>query len=167
MPTIKNTGFITFVLSFLVASCQVAQEKKELSVISLFSDHMVLQQQQEVAFWGEYTPKEEVTVSGSWGKEATAIADDNGNWNLKLPTPEAGGPFTVNIATNDSTVILTDVMAGEVWLASGQSNMEMPVNGWPPFGPIDNSEEEISSANYPGIRMFTVRRSLSLESYRA
>ncbi len=163
MSTIKNPGFIALVLCFLVTSCQVGHEQKELSVNSLFSDHMVLQQQEEVAFWGEYTPEEEVTVSGSWGKEASAIVDDNGNWTLRLSTPEAGGPFTVNIVTKDSTITLNDVMAGEVWLASGQSNMSMPVKGWPPNDLIDNSKEEIAGADYPGIRMFTVVRSLSVE----
>ncbi len=159
----RNFGFIAIAFVFLVASCQVEQEKKELSVISLFSDHMILQQQQEVAFWGEYTPKEKVTVSGSWGKRATTTVDEHGNWTLRLATPEAGGPFTVNIVTSDSTITFNDVMAGEVWLASGQSNMQMPVKGWPPNDLIDNSAEEIANSDYPGIRMFTVARNLSLE----
>ncbi len=164
MSANKNFGFTALALCLLVASCQVGQVQKELSVNSLFSDHMVLQQQEEVAFWGEYTPKEEVTVSGSWGKETSGLVDNKGNWTLKLSTPEAGGPFTVSVATKDNTVTINDVMVGEVWLASGQSNMSMPVAGWPPNDLIDNSTKEISSADYPGIRMFTVARNLSLES---
>ena len=156
-------GLIAVAFCLLFTSCQVGQEKKALKLNELFTNHMVLQQNEEVAFWGEYTPGKEVTVSGSWGKEATTTAENNGNWTLNLPTPEAGGPFTVNIVTKDSTVTINDAMIGEVWLASGQSNMEMPVKGWPPEDPINNSEEEVANANYPGIRMFTVARSFSLE----
>ena len=156
-------GLKAVVLCLLFTSCQVGQEKKALKLNELFTNHMVFQQNQEVAFWGEYTPGKEVTVSGSWGKEATTTADDKGNWTLRLPTPEAGGPFTVNIVTNDSTLTINDVMIGEVWLASGQSNMAMPVKGWPPDDTINNSKEEVANANYPGIRMFTVVRSLSFE----
>ncbi len=156
-------GLIAVALCLLFTSCQVGQEKKALKLNDLFTNHMVLQQNEEVAFWGVYTPEKEVTVSGSWGKEVTTTVENNGNWTLNLLTPDAGGPFTVNIVTNDSTVTLNDVLIGEVWLASGQSNMAMPVKGWPPDDPINNSEEEVANANYPGIRMFTVARSLSLE----
>ena len=156
-------GLIAVVLCPLYTSCQVEQEKKALKLNELFTNHMVLQQNEEVAFWGVYSPKEEVTVSGSWGKEATTTVEKNGNWTLNLPTSKAGGPFTVNIVTNDSTVTLNDVMIGEVWLASGQSNMEMPVRGWLPNDSINNSEKEVANANYSGIRMFTVVRNFSLE----
>jgi sialate O-acetylesterase len=122
---------------------------------------MVLQQGQDVAFWGKYTPEGKVSISTSWGEEATVIPDETGNWSLTLSTPEAGGPFEVSIVTKDSTIVLDDVMVGEVWLASGQSNMEMPVKGWPPNDLIENSDEEITNANYPGIRMFTVARNFS------
>ena len=156
-------GPIAVVLCLLFTSCQVGQEKKALKLNELFTNHMVLQQNEKVTIWGLYTPGEEVTVSGNWGKEATTTTDDNGNWTLPLPTPEAGGPYTVNIVTNDSTVTINDVMIGEVWLASGQSNMEMPVKGWPPNDTINNSEKEVANANYPGIRMFTVIKTFSLE----
>ena len=106
---------------------------------------MVLQQNQDVAFWGTYTPNEKVTVSGSWGEESTSIADEYGKWKLNIPTPKAGGPHKVNIITKDTTLLLEDVMVGEVWLASGQSNMQMPLKGWPPNDPIKNAEEEISA----------------------
>ena len=156
-------GLKAVVLCLLFTSCQVGQEKKALKLNELFTNHMVLQQNEEVAFWGVYTPGEKVAVSGSWGKEETTTVINNGNWTLNLPTPKAGGPFTVNIVTKDSTITINDVMIGEVWLASGQSNMEMPVKGWLPNNPIDNSEKEIADANYPGIRMFTVMKTFSLE----
>ncbi len=122
---------------------------------------MVLQQQQEVAFWGEYTPGYEVIIFASWGEEISTKADSNGKWKLKLVTPVAGGPYSVKIETRDSTIVLNDVQVGEVWLASGQSNMEMPLRGWPPNDLILNSDQEIAEANYPQIRMLTVARNLS------
>lgn len=155
-------SFIVFTL-FLLISCQPSKQK-ELSLNQLFSDHMVLQQKKKVAFWGSYTPSKKVTVSGSWGNESTAVVDENGNWKLNLTTPKAGGPYEVNITTRDSTIILNDVLIGEVWLASGQSNMQMPVKGWPPNDPIKNSKKEIASANYPSIRMFNAKRNYSLKA---
>lgn len=154
------------VLSFIVIlsfGFQSIAQKKPLRLNALFSDHMVLQQNANVAFWGSSSTNEKVIVSGSWGKFAEITSDENGQWKLYLPTPKAGGPFTVNISTSTNKEVLEDVMVGEVWLASGQSNMEMPLKGWPPNDAIDNSEEEIAKSNYPEIRMFTVERQLSLE----
>jgi sialate O-acetylesterase len=152
--------FIPVFFIIFTFSCQPKQ-KKALKVSELFSDHMVLQQQQEVDFWGEYTPGQELTLSGSWGTEISTKADTSGIWNIKLTTPEAGGPYSIKIATRDSTIAIKDVLVGEVWLASGQSNMEMPLKGWPPNDPILNSYQEISQANYPDIRMLTVAKNLS------
>jgi len=149
-------------LCLLITACQPKQEAIELNLISLFSDHMVLQQQEGAAIWGHYTPQQEVSISGSWGNEAKAIANEQGKWRANLPTPQAGGPYTLTITTPDSTLTLQDVMIGEVWLASGQSNMEMSLEGWPPNDPIQNSAEEIAQADYPGIRMFTVAKNFSL-----
>ena len=153
-------------------SCQLSSElnspkpseQRVLKLNTLFTNHMVLQQKENVAFWGTYIPNEKVTVSGSWGKESTSITDQNGNWKLNLPTPEAGGPFEVNIVTKDSTLLLNDVLIGEVWLASGQSNMQMSLKGWPPSDPIKNSKEEIANANYPAVRMFNVARNYNLKA---
>ena len=154
------------VLSFIVIlsfGFQSIAQKKPLRLNALFSDHMVLQQNANVAFWGSSSTNEKVIVSGSWGKFAEITSDENGQWKLYLPTPKAGGPFTVNISTSTNKEALEDVMVGEVWLASGQSNMEMPLIGWPPNDIINNAEEEIAKSNYPEIRMFTVERQLSLE----
>ena len=83
-----------------------------------------------------------------------------GNWSLNLPTPTAGGPFEVTIGTDESTIVLKDVLVGEVWLASGQSNMEMPLEGFLPNEPIDNYKEEIAAANYSNIRYVNVTRAI-------
>ncbi len=154
-----KTWSLCILLIFI--SCQKSETKK-LTLPLLFSDHMVLQQNEVVAFWGEYLPNEKVSVTGSWGKETSTVSDESGNWKLQLPTPHAGGPFEVSILAVDTTIIFNDVLIGEVWLASGQSNMEMPVTGYLPNENIDNDLEEIAAADYPEIRMFSVKKQLSL-----
>ena len=135
---------------------------RPLELPDLFSDHMVIQQTKEIAFWGTYTPLGKVNVEGSWGTTATAVADESGDWMTDLSTPEAGGPFSIKVITKDKTITIQDVYSGEVWLASGQSNMEMPLTGYLPKEPVDNYEEEIAKAKYPKIREFRVQRSMSL-----
>lgn len=136
-------------------------QAQELLLSPLFADHMVLQQQSDVALWGSAMPGSRVEVSASWGATQSAVADAAGHWKAVLATPAAGGPFEIRISTAQTNVYLRDVLLGEVWLASGQSNMEMPLNGFLPNEPIDNSAEEIQKADYPQIRMFTVQRHLA------
>lgn len=158
----KRSLLLIFLAAFLFAfSCQ-QEEKRLLKLPTLFSDHMVLQQDQNVSIWGEYTPNMEVNVRGSWGNEISTTSDANGHWKLELPTPKAGGPYSLSIVTKDSTAVFNDVLIGEVWLASGQSNMQMPLKGWPPNDLIQNSAVEIAAADHPEIRMFTVPMTLSL-----
>ncbi|MBA4168232.1 MAG: hypothetical protein H0X41_11960 [Chitinophagaceae bacterium] len=157
----------TILFSIAIAVSQLAYsfpqgEKKPLRLSRLFSDHMVLQQQTSVNFWGQSAPGKKLTVSASWGKHASTSADANGNWKIKLATPKAGGPYIVNITTADSTIVIKDVLVGEVWLASGQSNMDIPLKGWPPGDTILNSHQEISNAVYPEIRFLKVPFGISI-----
>ena len=157
----KRTS-LSLVLLFTVlvlSGCQQS-EKKELHLNALFTDHMVLQQKKEVAFWGSYTPNEEITVHGSWGSESTCVADAFGQWKLSIATPKAGGPYEVTIRTKSTTISIKDVLIGEVWLASGQSNMEMDFDYC--CNTTDFSELERATANYPNIRMINVKKQLSL-----
>lgn len=147
----------------LLAATLVAcsPEKPILQLPALFSDHMVLQQVSENAIWGKANPQSKVTVDASWGASATATADADGKWLTKIATPQAGGPHKLTISRGDSIIVISDVYAGEVWVGSGQSNMEMPLKGWPPRDSIDNSAAEIAAATNPNIRMFTVARAMS------
>ena len=145
-------------VGFLFKACQ-HPEQKELKLNALFSDHMVLQQKDTVAFWGTYSPNQKITVQGSWGKESTCVVDSKGQWKLNLETPQAGGPYQVNISSESNSILIKDVLIGEVWLASGQSNMEMDFDYC--CNTTDFSEFELSTANYPNIRMFTVKKRLS------
>nr|NQU94200.1 9-O-acetylesterase [Bacteroidota bacterium] len=88
----------------------------QVKLPALFADNMVLQQQFEAPFWGWAEPNENITIMGSWNnKTVQTVVDKNGDWNLKLPTPKAGGSYFVTI--NDDT--LQNVMIGEVWICSG------------------------------------------------
>ena len=121
---------------------------------AIFDDHMVLQQRMGVPVWGWANPGESVVVSGSWGKESSAIADDEGRWKLNLATPSHGGPYIVTIQ-GWNRVVLENVMIGEVWLCAGQSNM-----GWRLSATSDGVEDS-ATADFPGIRIFRSERAHS------
>ena len=155
----KSTlSFLVLSILLFLTSC-ISPNKSNLSLNALFSDHMVLQQNEKVAFWGTSLPNEKITVTGSWGEISTSYSDEKGNWKLNLTTPKAGGPFEVSVINKDSSRLFEDVMIGEVWLASGQSNMEMDFDYC--CNTTDRSELEIATANFPNIRMLKVERQLS------
>ncbi len=118
---------------------------------SVFGNGMVLQQETEVTIWGWGKPNEPVVVTPSWGTEIAKTKVDNTSvWQVKVKTPKAGGPYTIKIQ-GYNTIILEDILIGEVWLCSGQSNME-----WSARMKINNADEEAKNADYPNIRFFTV-----------
>ena len=90
---------------------------------ALFTDHMIIQRETQAPVWGIADAGEKVTVTGSWGKSAKATTADDGKWMVKLKTPKAGGPHTITIQ-GDNTLEIKDVLSGEVWFCSGQSNMD-------------------------------------------
>jgi len=121
---------------------------------SVFADNMVLQQNSEVAIWGWSDPGETVKIVTSWNSKDTVKvkADNAAAWKTTIRTIGAGGPYSVQILGNGG-VKLNNVMLGEVWICSGQSNMEMSVN-WK----LINGEEEAAKANNPNIRIFHVQK---------
>lgn len=131
----------------------------QTKVASVFNHHMVLQQNTQVAIWGIDKPNTKITVSANWNEKQTTISDKNGHWKLHINTIKAGGPYTLKVS-GSSNVTLTDVLLGEVWLCSGQSNMEMPINGFP-GQPVIGSNEIILNSDYPQMRLFTVKKNMS------
>ncbi len=124
---------------------------------SIFNDHMVLQRNGDVIIWGWGDLNEEVVVVTSWNnKEYSTKTLLTTKWQIQVKTPEAGGPYTLRFKGKSNEIILKDVLIGEVWLCSGQSNMEWSANNG-----IDNADEEIENANYPNIRFFTVLKRTS------
>lgn len=118
-----------------------------LRIPSILGSHMVLQQGRPARFWGWSAPMATITASLA-GQTATAKADAAGRWRVELPTPSAGGPYEATLSDGQSTINLTDILVGEVWVCSGQSNME-----WP-FEAAHNAETELPKANHPLIRLF-------------
>ena len=147
-----------------VAAAQSGPQAAPIAPAALFSDHMVLQNGMTVPVWGMADPGEKVTVKIA-GQTKSATADATGKWMVKLEKLKSGGPFTMTIAGGKGSAPLTinDVLVGEVWLGSGQSNMVFNVsnNGHRPYGLLDE-KQEIAAANYPQVRMFTVADTKSL-----
>jgi len=134
------------------------QAMAKVSMPSVFSDNMVLQQKTKAAFWGTTQPNNKVVVSTSWNNlKYTAIASNTGQWKVSVHTPSFGGPYTV-IVNDGEPIEFHNVLIGGVWVCSGQSNMEMPLAGW---GKVKNYEQEIATANYPNIRLLQVVQTTS------
>jgi sialate O-acetylesterase len=128
---------------------------------SLFSDHVVLQRGMSVPVWGTADPGEKVTVTLNKQSQSTVTGAD-GKWMVHLRKLTAGGPFEMSI-TGKNSITVKDVLVGEVWLGSGQSNMEFPVSKkHAPYAGLLNEGQEIAAANYPEIRMFTGKETKSL-----
>lgn len=138
---------------------QTAEAKIKLP--DLLGSNMVLQQQSNVNLWGEATPDKTVKIRTGWDKNKYSVkADKDGKWQVKIKTPQAGGPYDISISDGEE-IILDNVLIGEVWLCSGQSNMEMPVKGYPST-PVNGSINLITEAlpSQP-IRLFTVSKKFS------
>ncbi|HTS34498.1 MAG TPA: sialate O-acetylesterase [Candidatus Solibacter sp.] len=120
----------------------------EVSLPALLADHMVIQRDQPVHVWGIAAEHESVTVTFRGETQSTA-ADELGRWSLYLLPGEAGGPFPLTVKASN-TITLQDVLVGDVWVASGQSNMEFPMTE------LSNASAEIAAAQFPKIRIFMV-----------
>ncbi|TWU50621.1 hypothetical protein Poly51_39130 [Rubripirellula tenax] len=143
-----------------MCSCATADESMPLRFAGIFGDQMVLQRECKNAIWGQCSPNQNVTVLASWSdRTVTAVADDAGRWKATIDTPEAGGPFDLTVATNDQEVRLRDVFVGEVWICSGQSNMQWKMRG---FG-LEHFKEDVDKANYPRIRYCEIPAVIALE----
>jgi sialate O-acetylesterase len=144
--------FRTVCLAVVIFLCGAAlpSARAEVRLSKVFGSHMVLQQESPLVIWGWASPNETVTVSLG-DAVAQAQANERGEWKATLPAMKAGGPYTLKV-TGSSSVEFDDVMIGEVWICSGQSNMEMGI------GAANDAKKEIAGANYPGIRLLLVTR---------
>ena len=146
-------------LFIIIISCNSKTKKSQLSLPAIFSDHMVLQQKSDVMFWGKSNPNDKIIISGNWGQSDSIKANESGVWELKLSTPSAGGPYEVTVNSSKNFIKYRDVLIGEVWLASGQSNMDWKLNQCKSC--ITNQEQVIANANYNQIRFFNNPMDLS------
>jgi sialate O-acetylesterase len=153
MKTYLNKLLLTAVV--LCTFLQVA--RANISLPEIFSDNMVLQQKSEVILWGWAKTGETIIIKAGWFNDEIKIVTGNqGKWQTVLKTPAAGGPYDI-ILKGSNELTLKNILIGEVWLCSGQSNMEMSA-AWG----IRNGDEEVKNANYPEIRLFTVFHATSL-----
>ena len=150
--------FITLCLSGLLFAVFMFDANADIKLPAIFSDHMVLQQQSQVAIWGWAKPNAAVSITCSWNKKSYNVKSDaKGYWQVKIETPTAGfTPYTLTVS-DGKAVIIRNILIGEVWVCSGQSNMEMPMKGYS-NQPIEGGPEAIASSANPGIRCFTVTK---------
>ncbi len=138
----KN-AIITVINLFTVLNLQA----QKLILPKFISDGMVIQRETKAPVWGWTNPGTTVEVTGSWNNEkAASVADSNGKFSVKLDTPAAGGPFTIKFTAGTTEKIIADVLSGEVWICSGQSNMKLRLG--------DADSWRVSGDNNPQIRFF-------------
>ena len=135
--------------------------RAEVKLPKVFGDNMVLQQQADCNFWGTADAGKLVKVRTSWDGHLYKVeADTHGHWRLKVKTPAAGGPYEMVFSDGKETR-LKNILIGEVWICSGQSNMEMPMKGFK-AQPVDGAVEELMSGGDTDLRLFTVKRAARL-----
>ena len=149
-----SSGFVIAALSAFLLLFIPQNAEAEPRLPYLFTDHMVLQQNADISVWGWADPEEHIAVTlGADVRETVASAE--GHWSVSLPAMHEGGPFTL-IVRGKKAVEVKDVLLGEVWIASGQSNMTYALSG------ATGAAEEIPAANYPQMRFFTVPKKIAL-----
>ena len=154
----QNTAshrFATLILCFSAGLLLAATGYADIRLPAIIGDNMVLQAGDRVSFWGWADPNEEISVNASWHKmEWSVQADEDGKWIFSMNAPEIGGPYEITLK-GKNTVTVKNVLAGEVWAGSGQSNMQFSVRQ------AVDAEREIAAAEHPGIRLFSVERKVA------
>lgn len=151
--------FIYFSLLIVVMLITTMGISAEVTLPAYLSDNMVVQQKSVLIIKGKSSRSGTLSVSVGWSKKATqTVIQPDGKFEVSVPTPKAGGPYDVTVSDGDE-LTLKNVLVGEVWFCSGQSNMEMPVKGW---GKVKDYEQELAAANYPQIRLLQSKRVTSL-----
>ena len=149
-------------LFFCILFVFISNLNAQIELGPLFSDDMILQRNSQVPIWGSAKGNERVSITSSWNNnEVITKADNNGNWTADISTPDAGGPYEIKISSKKNILNLTNVLIGEVWVASGQSNMQMALYGGG-REPVLRSIDMIAQAKNPNIRLFTVKHNSSI-----
>ena len=141
---------MTFAMMLFTANAKI-------KFASILGDNMVLQRNSEVKIWGKSDPNLKLTINTSWNNASyNTVANENGEWLVKVKTDEAGGPYSVKISSKNEKVSMKNILLGEVWICSGQSNMEMTMAGIPD-SPVNGMNDALVDANNNSIRFFTVK----------
>lgn len=157
---IRTKGFV--VGAALLVAVMSESIFADVVLPSVISDGMILQRNAQVPIFGKASPGEAVRVQPDWiDRSFKTVAEPDGRWSVTVPTGETGAPHSLTVHAGN-TITLTNILFGEVWLCSGQSNMEMRMKPFPPWhGGTLNYQQEIDSANYPDIRFFYVEKRAS------
>ncbi|OXB11334.1 sialate O-acetylesterase [Flavobacterium plurextorum] len=156
----KNLKEFIVVIFLLLGSYHI---NAKIKLPALFTDNMMLQQKANAPIWGWAEKNANVAVKTSWDSKTYKIkADNSGKWKTELQTPSFGGPFTIEVLEGTEKVTIKNVLIGEVWLCSGQSNMEMPLKGFQ-GQPVKNGNEIIVKSTNKNIRLITIPRATVLE----
>lgn len=152
-------SFLRFLCTPVIACLAIVANSASLfadpTLPTLLTDHMVVQQQRPIHIWGKAEPGEKITVTLGEAA-ASATASSSGDWSTNLPAMPAGGPFTIHVRGEKKEILIKDVLLGEVWVASGQSNMTFSLSG------TADAAEEVPKADFPEIRLFTVPLKIAL-----
>src|SRR5947209_8402224 len=146
-----KTARLPWMSALLLVMTGIAQPA--VTVPAVLTDHMVVQRERPIHCWGKAIPGENVSVTFRDVTRSTT-ADPIGLWSVYLPPSEAGGPFDATIK-GENTIVLRDVLVGDIWIGSGQSNMEWPLKN------ANNGTEEVAKANFPRIRLFQVKKKVA------
>jgi sialate O-acetylesterase len=149
------TFFIKSTIGFFLSILIFNPAQSEIRLPAVIGTNMVLQQQSSVSVWGWADPSEKITITTSWSSRTdSTLTPSSGKWKLTIQTPVAGGPYTIQLK-GSNTIILENVLIGEVWLCSGQSNME-----WSARNNNKQSIEEAPNATNTQIRFFHVPQNI-------
>lgn len=136
----------------------------EIKLPAIFANNMLLQQSTQVNIWGKADANKTVSIQASWAKNPVkTVADKDGKWKTSFKTPKADGKTYSLTISDGKTLTLNNLILGELWLCSGQSNMEMPMKGFK-NQPVDGSNMDILKSTNPDIRLFTVKRNSTIEA---
>jgi len=148
--------FLEIVFCFGILS-YMQMATAQITLPPIIGDGMVIQRGIEFPVWGWAKAGQKVQIKPNWQSGITATANHEGRWFVKIAAPPASGPYELQIKGDNTVIAIRDILCGEVWLACGQSNMEMPLGNISSdnYPGIDNYRQEIAEANYPSIRFFT------------
>jgi len=136
----------------------------EIRLPAIFSDNMLMQQNTQVNIWGKAEANKTVILSTSWSKNAVkTTADASGNWKASFQTPKTDGKPQTMTFSDGRSLTLNNILLGELWLCSGQSNMEMPMKGFK-NQPVEGANMDILKSTNPNLRLFTVKRNSTIEA---
>lgn len=143
----------TTLLLLIVAFLGIGNSGAQLRLPQIFSDHMVLQREKPIQLWGWADSRDKIAIQIGETTYKTR-AEKDGTWSIAIDEMKAGGPYSIKINTKKEEVVFDDVLIGDVWICSGQSNMEWSLRN------TNNAQEEIANADFPGIRLFDVKHNI-------